>query len=82
MALTRQQLLGKLKQEINNPLAAIRNALYLASVQTDDPEMERLLNLADHEVTRIAAILRNVNQIDENKRVHTLMPLIDPASAA
>lgn len=82
MALTKQELIGELKHAINNPLAAIRNALYLAAIQTSDPEMERYLRLADVEVSRIAAILKNANQIDENKRVHTLMPHVDSASAA
>jgi nitrogen-specific signal transduction histidine kinase len=82
VALTKQQLIGKLKHEINNPLAAIRNALYLASIQTNDPELERFLKLADAEVSRIATILVNANQIGENTRVCTLIPLKDIASAA
>lgn len=82
MALTRQELLGKLKHEINSPLAAIRNALYLAAVRTDDAELERYLKLADAEVSRISAILKNANQVDENKRVHAITPREDAASAA
>jgi signal transduction histidine kinase len=82
MALTKQELIGELKHAINNPLAAIRNALYLAAVQTSDPEMERYLKLADIEVSRIAAILNNASQIDENKTVNTLTPLVNSASAA
>jgi nitrogen-specific signal transduction histidine kinase len=82
MALTKHELIGELKHAINNPLAAIRNALYLAAVQTSDPEMERYLRLADIEVSRIAAILNNASQIDENKTVNTLTPLVNSASAA
>jgi two-component sensor histidine kinase len=82
MALTKQERIGELKHAINNPLAAIRNALYLAAVQTSDPEMERYLRLADIEVSRIAAILNNASQIDENKTVNTLTPLVNSASAA
>jgi signal transduction histidine kinase len=81
MALTKAELTGELKHAINNPLAAIRNALYLAAAQTTDPEIERYLRLADVEVSRIAAILKNANQIDENKRVHVLTP-VDSGSAA
>jgi nitrogen-specific signal transduction histidine kinase len=82
MALTRQELIGKLKHEINSPLAAIRNALYLAAVRTQDAELERYLRLADAEVSRISAILKNANQIDENKRVLALTPCKDAASLA
>ena len=80
--LLKKELIGKLNHEINSPLAAIRNALYLAAVRTDDPETERYLRLADAEVSRISAILKNTNQIDENKRVHTITPCEDAASAA
>ena len=72
MALTKQELIGELKHEINSPLAAIRNALYLAAGRSNDPELKRYLALADHEVSRIAAVLKNANQLDENKRLHLL----------
>ena len=81
MALTKQELIGELKHAINNPLAAIRNALYLAAVQTSDPEMKRYLRLADVEVSRIATILENADQIDENKRVHALTRVNSAAAA-
>ena len=82
MALIKQEPLGELKHAINNSLAAIRNALYLAAVQTSDPEMERYLKLADVEVSRIAAILNNASQIDENKMVNALTTHVNSASAA
>jgi nitrogen-specific signal transduction histidine kinase len=82
MALTKKGLIQELKHEIHSPLAAIRNALYLAGIRTDDPETERYLALANAEVSRIAAVLKNVNQIEENKQVRVLAPLADAASAA
>lgn len=89
MALTKQQLIGELKHEINSPLAAIRNALYLAASRTGDPEIKRYLLLADAEAARISAVLRNANQIDknanqidENKQVHVITAHADAASAA
>lgn len=82
MALTKSELIGELKHEINSPLAAIRNALYLAAVRSNDPELIRYLRLADDEVSRISTILKNANQIDENKRLLTLEYLADAASAA
>lgn len=68
MALTRTDLIGELKHEINSPLAAIRNALYLASIQAGDSEVQRYLKLADEEVSRIAAVLNQAGQLHENTR--------------
>ena len=82
MALSKDGLIQELRHEIHSPLAAIRNALYLAGVRTADPETLRYLALADAEISRIAAVLKNANQIEENKRVHVLIPLADAASAA
>ena len=82
MRIIRKKLLGKLKHEINSPLAAIRNALYLVAVRTHDPELERYLRLADAEVSRISAILKNANQTDENKIVNAIPTLEDAAPAA
>jgi nitrogen-specific signal transduction histidine kinase len=82
MAQTRKQLIQELKHEIHSPLAAIRNALYLASVRSNDPTTLRYLKLADAEIARIAAVLKNANQLHENKRVHVLSPPIETASAA
>lgn len=82
MALSNHELIQELKHEIHSPLAAIRNALYLASCRTNDPDVLSYLSLADAEVSRIAAVLRNANQINENKQLHVLVPLTDAASAA
>jgi nitrogen-specific signal transduction histidine kinase len=82
MALSRHELIQELKHEIHSPLAAIRNALYLVALRAGDAETLRYLELADTEVSRIAAVLKNANQLDENKRVHILGPTADAASAA
>jgi nitrogen-specific signal transduction histidine kinase len=82
MALTKEGLIQELKHEIHSPLAAIRNALYLAAVRTDDPETLRYLALAHAEISRIAGVLKNANKIEESKQVHVLIPLMDTASAA
>ncbi|HLK08363.1 MAG TPA: hypothetical protein VKV30_10485 [Candidatus Angelobacter sp.] len=71
-----------MKHEIHSPLAAIRNALYLAAVRSDDPETLRYLALAEAEITRIAAVLKNANQIKENKQVRVLIPSMGKAFAA
>jgi nitrogen-specific signal transduction histidine kinase len=82
MALTKEGLIQELKHEIHSPLAAIRNALYLAAVRTDDPQALRYIELAHAEITRIAAVLKNANQIEENKQVHFPIPLLDTSFAA
>lgn len=82
MALTRLEIIGELKHEINNPLAAIRNALYLAAVRSNDPELKWFLELADQEVSRISAVLKDANQTDENKRLQPVQQYVALASAA
>ena len=82
MAQTKQQLVRELNHEIHSPLAAIRNALYLAAVRSSDPATLRYLELADVEISRIAAVLRKANQANENKGLHALVPLIYPVPAA
>jgi len=82
MGLSKLEMIQELRHEIHSPLAAIRNALFLAAARSTDPEVLRYLELADAEISRIAAVLRNANQIDENKEVHVLIPLADAASAA
>jgi len=67
MALSTKELVRELKHQINSPLAAIRNALYLTSVRVSDPEVERYLQLANDEVSRIAQVLATADQADENK---------------
>ena len=82
MVLSREGLIQELKHEIHSPLAAIRNALYLTALRTDDPEALRYLALAEAEIIRIAAVLKNADQIEENKQVHVLTPVMGKASAA
>jgi signal transduction histidine kinase len=82
MALSKEGLIRELKHEIHSPLAAIRNALYLAAIRTHDPETLRYLALADAEASRIAAVLKNAHQIEENKQVHVLITAMGKASAA
>ena len=82
MAQTKQQLVQELNHEIHSPLAAIRNALYLAAIRSSDPATLRYLELADVEIARIAAVLRKANQTAENKRVQVLLPSIHSVSVA
>jgi nitrogen-specific signal transduction histidine kinase len=74
MALSTKELVRELKHQINSPLAAIRNALYLASVRISDPEIERYLHLANDEVSRIAQVLVLADQSHENKGLTVFSP--------
>ena len=70
MSSGKKELIRELKHQINSPLAAIRNALYLTAARTGDPEVERYLKLADEEASRIAAVLNKAEQLNENKGIH------------
>lgn len=82
MAITKKELIRELKHQINSPLAAIRNALYLAAVRADDPAIERYLKLADDEVSRIATVLRQADQLDENKSLQLCSKRANAAGSA
>jgi hypothetical protein len=50
--------LAELNHKINSPLAAIRDALYLAACRTGDSENQRYLQLANSEISSITNTLR------------------------
>jgi signal transduction histidine kinase len=52
--------IAEVSHRINNPLAAIRNALYLAACRTQDVEVLRYLALANEEVTAIASEIKEM----------------------
>jgi len=82
MAQTKREIVQELNHEIHSPLAAIRNALYLAAVRSSDPATLRYLKLADADISRIASVLRKANQTNENKRVNLLVSSVLPVTAA
>jgi len=63
---TEQRLIAELCHQINSPLAAIRNAMYLSACRSNDPEVLRYLQLANEEISAIARILREARVILEN----------------
>ncbi len=77
-----KEMIRELKHQINSPLAAIRNALYLTGVRISDPEVERYLKLADEEVSRIAMVLNKAEQLNENKRLHLFLVSAEAAGSA
>ncbi len=54
------RLIAEVSHQINSPLAAIRNALFLAGSHTDDPHVKEYLQLADEEVTAIAMRIKDL----------------------
>lgn len=58
---TTESLLAELSHEINNPLAAIRNALYLIACRSGkmDAQVYEYLQIADEEAVAIATALRH-----------------------
>ncbi len=56
--LLEKDAIAELSHQINSPLSAIRNALYLVGCRCADPEVHRYLRLADDEVSSIAEILQ------------------------
>ncbi len=62
----KQLLIAELSHQINSPLAAIRNALYLAACRSQDPALLRYLELANYEISSIASILRETRAVIED----------------
>jgi len=82
MSSSQKELIRELKHQINSPLAAIRNALYLTAARVLDPEVERYLKLADEEASRIAAVLNKAEQLNDNKGVYMLFSRAKAGSSA
>lgn len=64
MSSEEMKLVARLQHQINSPLAAIRNALYLAAAFPANVKVAHYLKLADLQVSRIAGILRNCGDDD------------------
>lgn len=54
---SQHESLARLIQEVNEPLTAIRNAVYLAATCGNEQKIRALLQMADAEVTRIVRLL-------------------------
>jgi two-component system sporulation sensor kinase C len=53
---TAGRLAASIAHEINNPLEAVTNLIYIARGRTSDPEVESYLDMADEELRRVAHI--------------------------
>jgi signal transduction histidine kinase len=54
-------LLVEISHQVNSPLAAIRNAIYLASERTSDPEIIQYLAIADEEISAIVNRIKSLH---------------------
>jgi len=59
------RLMIEVSHQVNSPLAAIRSALYLASMHTQDPEVLRYLHTADAEALSIISVISSLRMIAE-----------------
>lgn len=50
------RIASTIAHEINNPLESVTNLVYLARQQSQDPEQQRLLDMADEELQRVSLI--------------------------
>ncbi len=64
------RLLAEVSHQINSPLAAIRNAIYLAAQRSDDPQLLAYLAMADDEVASIVSRMKDLRADAE----HGLLP--------
>lgn len=62
-------LLVEVSHQVNSPLAAIRNALYLAAKRTADPEIIQYLQIADEEVSSIVSRIKSLRAAVESVAV-------------
>ncbi len=67
----KENLVAELCHQINSPLAAMRNAMYLASARVQDEAVLHYLHLADEEITAIALILKQARTVIETMRAQT-----------
>jgi hypothetical protein len=56
------RVIAEVSHQINSPLAAIRNALYLAAQHTEDGEVLAYLAIADAEVTSIVSRIKELRE--------------------
>ena len=61
--MTQLELVAELSHAINNPLSTIRSAVYLASRRTDDPELQKYLELVEQQVLSINSALLHVRSV-------------------
>jgi signal transduction histidine kinase len=72
------RVIAEVSHQINSPLAAIRNALYLAAQHTEDGELLEYLAIADAEVTSIVSRIRDLREMLETGGNLDFVPAAPP----
>lgn len=63
------RLMIEVSHQVNSPLAAIRSALYLAAIRTQDPEVLSYLQMADAEALSIVKAISSLRLVTEQDQL-------------
>lgn len=78
------RLAATISHEINNPLEAVTNLIYLIGVSAQDEESRRLANMAEKELARVSHIVRHTlrfNRRSNSAAEEKLADMLDSALA-
>lgn len=74
------ELASELAHQLNNPLEALTNMIYLARLRAEDDEMKDLLEDAESQLARMAAVVRSIVTLktnDHEQRLRAAGTLLD-----
>ena len=71
------RLASSIAHEINNPLEAVINLIYLARATTTNPEVQSYLDSADQELSRVAQIANQTLRFHKQQSAATPTDLLD-----
>ncbi len=77
------ELARELAHQLNNPLEALTNLIYLVSQRAPDDETQRMLEEAEAQVERISAVVKTIvglDKSDPDQRLRTAGDILDPES--
>jgi signal transduction histidine kinase len=77
-----QSLLSELNHRIHSPLAAVRNALTLIGLRSNDPEIQRYVELAQREAEYIGHTLREARADEPPKPDRGILRLVNHSRRA
>src|SRR5690242_4182224 len=74
------ELASELAHQLNNPLAALTNLIYIANQQALDDELKRVLEEAETQLERVSAVVRSIvtlHKTDPDERLRKAGKLLD-----
>jgi PAS domain S-box-containing protein len=66
------ELASELAHQLNNPLEALSNLIYLARTQAPDDELQRTLDEAEAQVARISMVVHNIITLEKSNHEQRL----------